>query len=124
MNKKINVVERLRELIASGELQPGQKLKNGIDLANDFGVAHLTMRRALRELELSGIEIAEDVKRYYPSGAFLAHTLGSVTDDNTGLSGIELEYNQYLSGVEGRWIKDTDISGNTLTISRVAPQRR
>lgn len=72
----------------------------------------------VRELELSGIEIAEDVKRYYPSGAFLAHTLGSVTDDNTGLSGIELEYNQYLSGVEGRWIKDTDISGNTLTYGK------
>ena len=54
MNKKTNVVERLRELILSGELQPGQKLKNGIELANDFGVAHLTMRRALRELELSG----------------------------------------------------------------------
>lgn len=68
----------------------------------------------IRDLELSGIEIAEDVKRYYPLGSFLAHTLGSVTDDNTGLSGLELQYNQYLSGVEGRWIKNTDIAGNTL----------
>lgn len=68
----------------------------------------------IRDLELPGIEIAEDVKRYYPMGAFLAHTLGSVTDDNTGLSGLELQYNQYLSGVEGRWIKNTDISGNSL----------
>lgn len=68
----------------------------------------------VRKLELSGIEIAEDVKRYYPLGSFLAHTLGSVTDDNTGLSGLELEYNQYLSGVEGRWIKNTDIAGNRL----------
>ncbi len=68
----------------------------------------------IRDFELSGIEIAEDVKRYYPMGSFLAHTLGSVTDDNTGLSGLELEYNQYLSGVEGRWIKNTDIVGNSL----------
>ena len=68
----------------------------------------------IRNLELTGIEIAEDVKRYYPNGSFLAHTLGSVTDDNTGLSGLELQYNQYLSGVEGRWIKNTDISGNSL----------
>lgn len=68
----------------------------------------------IREKELSGIEIAEDVKRYYPLGAFLSHTLGSVTDDNTGLSGLELEYNQYLSGIEGRWIKNTDVAGNDL----------
>ncbi len=68
----------------------------------------------VRELGIYGIEIAEDVKRYYPMGAFLAHTLGSVTDDNTGLSGLELEYNQYLSGVEGRWIKNADIKGNDL----------
>ena len=69
----------------------------------------------VRELGIYGIEIAEDVKRYYPMGAFLAHTLGSVTDDNTGLSGLELQYNQYLSGVEGRWIKNADIQGNSLS---------
>lgn len=68
----------------------------------------------VRELGIYGIEIAEDVKRYYPMGAFLAHTLGSVTDDNTGLSGLELQYNQYLSGVKGRWIKNADIKGNSL----------
>lgn len=72
----------------------------------------------IRDLELSGIEIAEDVKRYYPMGAFLAHTLGSVTDDNSGLSGLELQYNQYLSGVEGRWIKNTDIAGNSLAYGK------
>lgn len=69
----------------------------------------------IREEKLSGIEIAEDVKRYYPLGAFLAHTLGSVTDDNTGLSGLELKYEQYLSGIPGRWIKNTDIVGNGLS---------
>ncbi len=68
----------------------------------------------VRGLKIYGIEIAEDVKRYYPMGAFLAHTLGSVTDDNTGLSGLELQYNQYLSGVKGRWIKNADIKGNSL----------
>ena len=69
----------------------------------------------VRELGIYGIEIAEDVKRYYPMGAFLAHTLGSVTDDNTGLSGLELQYNSYLAGVEGRWIKNADIQGNSLS---------
>ncbi len=63
---------------------------------------------------LSGIEIAEDVKRYYPLGAFASQVLGSVTDDNTGLAGIELKYNRYLSGVPGRWIKNSDRDGKSL----------
>jgi len=69
----------------------------------------------IRAKRLRGIEIAEGVQRHYPLGAFAAHLLGSVTDDNTGLSGIELRYNRYLSGVPGRWIKNTDIRGNRLS---------
>lgn len=68
----------------------------------------------IRQKGLSGIEIAEDVKRYYPLGSFAAQVLGSVTDDNNGLAGLELKYNQYLSGVPGRWIKNTDVNGNSL----------
>jgi stage V sporulation protein D (sporulation-specific penicillin-binding protein) len=69
----------------------------------------------IREEGLKGIEIAEDVKRYYPMGTFLAHLLGSVTDDNRGLSGIELKYDKYLSGIPGRWIKNTDRDGDSLS---------
>lgn len=69
---------------------------------------------AIRQENLSGIEIAEDVKRYYPLGPFASQVLGSVTDDNNGLAGLELKYNQYLSGVSGRWIKNTDVNGNSL----------
>ncbi|MBE6035188.1 penicillin-binding transpeptidase domain-containing protein [Aminipila sp.] len=68
----------------------------------------------IRQEGLPGIEIAEDVKRYYPLGPFAAQVLGSVTDDNNGLAGLELKYNQYLSGVAGRWIKNTDVNGNSL----------
>lgn len=69
----------------------------------------------LKKEKLPGIEITEDTKRYYPLGPFASHVLGSVTDDNVGLSGIELQYNRYLSGVSGRWIKNTDVAGNDLS---------
>ena len=69
----------------------------------------------IREAELPGISIAEDVKRYYPLGAFASHILGSTTDDNRGLSGIELKYDKYLSGTPGRWIKNTDVAGDSLS---------
>lgn len=68
----------------------------------------------VRELDLSGIEIAEDVKRFYPLGSFAANLLGSVNGDGIGRSGIELAYNDYLSGVAGRSVQNTDINGNLL----------
>ncbi len=69
----------------------------------------------VRDANIYGIEIAEDVKRHYPLGDFASQLLGSVTDDNNGLAGIELRYNQYLSGISGRWIKNTDRNGNRLS---------
>lgn len=82
------------------------KIKKGIDKDT---------AEKIREKGLPGIEIAEDTKRSYPLGAFAAHTLGTVTNDNAGLSGLELEYNTYLSGVAGRWINYTDTRGNRLS---------
>ncbi|HWQ79686.1 MAG TPA: penicillin-binding transpeptidase domain-containing protein [Anaerovoracaceae bacterium] len=69
----------------------------------------------IREAGLKGVEIAEDVRRYFPMGAFMAHLLGSTTDDNRGLAGIELKYDKYLSGIPGRWIKNTDRDGDSLS---------
>ena len=68
----------------------------------------------VRELKIAGIELSEDTRRYYPLGNFASQLLGSVTDDGTGRTGIELEYDQYLSGVSGRWVKNTDVAGNEL----------
>ena len=56
----------------------------------------------VRDLEITGISLSEDTRRYYPLGNFASQLLGSVTVDNTGRTGIELEYDQYLSGVSGR----------------------
>ncbi len=68
----------------------------------------------LRKLSISGIELSEDTKRYYPLGNFASQVLGSVNDDGAGRTGIELQYDQYLSGISGRWVKNTDIQGNEL----------
>lgn len=69
---------------------------------------------AVRKLKYPGLELAEGTQRYYPLGNFAAQTLGSVTVDNNGRTGLELEYDQYLSGITGRWVKNTDIAGNEL----------
>ncbi|MDD7718507.1 MAG: penicillin-binding transpeptidase domain-containing protein [Eubacteriaceae bacterium] len=69
----------------------------------------------IRKLDIYGLEIAENTKRYYPLGNFASQLLGSVNDDGVGRTGVESMYDEYLSGVAGRWIKNTDIQGNDLS---------
>lgn len=70
---------------------------------------------AIREAQIPGVSITEETKRFYPLGDFASSLLGSVTDDNQGLTGLELQYNKYLKGVSGRWVLNTDASGNPLS---------
>ncbi|MBR4409789.1 MAG: PASTA domain-containing protein [Firmicutes bacterium] len=69
---------------------------------------------AVRDLEVSALQLSEDTRRYYSLGNFASQVLGSVNDDNAGRTGIELEYDQYLSGVAGRWVRNIDVAGNEL----------
>lgn len=52
-------------------------------------------------LKLSGVYLVSDTLRYYPYGNYLAQTLGFVGIDNQGLAGLELKYDEYLSGTNG-----------------------
>ena len=75
-------------------------------------------------LELDGVYLVKESKRYYPYGTTLSHVLGYVGIDNQGLSGLELEYDDYLTGENGAIKYFSDAKGNTLNISEVyeAPQ--
>lgn len=69
----------------------------------------------VRELNIPSMQVAEASRRSYPMGDFASHLLGSVNSENQGRSGLELEYDQYLSGVAGRWIRSGDVHGDPLT---------
>ncbi|MBR6563437.1 MAG: PASTA domain-containing protein [Clostridia bacterium] len=60
------------------------------------------------------IHLEETTKRYYRYGSFASHVLGFTGSDNQGLSGIELTYNEYLAGVDGKSVKAADAYGNEL----------
>jgi stage V sporulation protein D (sporulation-specific penicillin-binding protein) len=55
----------------------------------------------IRELNLPGIYVAEDNKRYYPYGSLASHLLGFTGIDSQGLTGVELKFEEYLKGVSG-----------------------
>lgn len=68
----------------------------------------------IREAELSGINIIEDNKRVYPYGNFAPYVLGFTNIDQDGLYGVEATFNEYLTGVPGRTVVNTDAYGREL----------
>ena len=78
----------------------------------------------IANLKLEGVYLVKESKRYYPYNNTLSHVLGYVGIDNQGLSGIELEYDDYLTGENGAIKYFSDAKGNSLELSDVyvAPQ--
>lgn len=87
----------------------------------------------IRNLELDGVKVDEDFKRYYPYNELASKVLGFTGGDNQGIIGLEVEYEKYLKGKNGTILTVTDargielekiaedrvepVSGNTLQIS-------
>jgi len=66
------------------------------------------IREFCKNNNINGIVISPDTKRYYPNGNFAAHILGHTNSDGEGLTGLELYYNKYLSGVPGIKVAEID----------------
>lgn len=73
----------------------------------------------IEALKFDGVYLLKEAKRYYPYKTLLAHVLGYVGIDNQGLSGLELQYDKYLTGEAGAIKYFSDAKGNKLTLSDV-----
>lgn len=62
----------------------------------------------------TSLAVEENTKRYYPQSELAASVIGFTTADGNGIYGIEAEYNEYLSGIDGRTISAKDSNGNEL----------
>ena len=72
------------------------------------------VRDFCEENSITGIRINQDSKRWYPQGEFLASVLGFTNVDNAGVSGLELECNEQLTGQNGVVLTAVNAWGYTL----------
>ncbi len=63
---------------------------------------------------ISGINIDEDTKRYYPYGKVASQVIGFCGSDNQGLDGIEAKYDNELKGKQGSIQRHTDAKGGEI----------
>ena len=68
----------------------------------------------IREMELAGVKVDEDFKRYYPYNELASKVIGFTGGDNQGIIGLEVRYEDYLKGSNGRILTTTDARGIEL----------
>ncbi len=80
-----------------------------------------TIGDAIRELDLAGVKVDEDYKRYYPFGSLASKVLGFTGADNQGIIGLEVSYDEVLQGIKGSILTYTDAAG--IELENTAEQR-
>ena len=73
----------------------------------------------INSYNFKGVYLVKESKRYYPYGETLSHVLGYVGIDNQGLGGIELMYDEYLTGENGAIKYFSDAKGNKINLSEI-----
>jgi len=68
----------------------------------------------MSEYNINSIKIEEDTKRYYPQDELAASVIGFTNGDGDGQYGLEYQYDEYLSGIDGKVISAKDAYGNEM----------
>lgn len=78
----------------------------------------------IRGYEMDGVKVDEDFKRYYPYNELASKVLGFTGGDNQGIIGLEVKYEEYLKGENGKILTTTDARGielNGIAEDRIEP---
>ena len=122
IKNKEEVTKVLAEILNVSE----EEMKNHVYKKTSIERVHPEGRRLSYEIadkinsyNFLGVYLVKESKRYYPYGETLSHVLGYVGIDNQGLGGIELMYNDYLTGENGAIKYFSDAKGNKINLSEI-----
>lgn len=105
---------------------PENKISEHINKNSSIEIVHPEGRQLsfdiadkINNLNYEGVYLLKEGKRFYPYNNMLSHSLGFVGIDNQGLSGLELQYDKYLTGSAGAIKYFSDAKGNKLNKNSV-----
>lgn len=78
----------------------------------------------IKSLRIHGVYAQEEYRRYYPEGEITAHVIGFTNIDDQGQEGLELSYNQWLQGEQGKkWVIKDRLGRIILDVKTVREQK-
>lgn len=122
IKNKDDVIKDLAKILNVKE----EKISEHVNKTSSVEIVHPEGRQLsfdiadkINALNYEGVYLLKEGKRYYPYDTLLSHTIGYVGIDNQGLSGLELKYDEYLTGASGAIKYFSDAKGNKLDKSNV-----
>ncbi len=111
----VGVAKKLSELLNLDYMTVYDKaIYNSVSEVLIASQIEVDVAEKILDCELEGVFLSENIKRYYPYGDLLTQILGFTTIDNQGQAGIELFYDNYLKGVNGYSLVQSDLRGVEL----------
>ena len=116
---------KLAGILGMSKAEILKKLNSGRNFVWIMRKAEYEKGKTIKKMKLPGINTVNETKRFYPKGTLCAHTLGFVNADAVGCEGLELSYNKYLAGKNGKLVSVKDAKGREVVSGEVeyeAPQ--
>ncbi len=114
MKEPEQVIRKLSEILEMDEAEVRKKVEKVSSMERIKTNVDKKTGDRIRNLELEGVKVDEDFKRYYPYGELASKVLGFTGGDNQGIIGLEVKYEEYLKGKNGMILTTTDARGVEL----------
>ena len=108
------VIEKLSEFLEMDADQVRKKVEKISSIERIRSNVDKRTGDKIRNLGLDGVKVDEDFKRYYPHNELASKVLGFTGGDNQGIVGLEVKYEKYLKGINGKILTTTDARGIEL----------
>ena len=108
------VIEKLPEFLEMDADQVRKKVEKISSIERIRSNVDKRTGDKIRNLGLDGVKVDEDFKRYYPYNELASKVLGFTGGDNQGIVGLEVKYEKYLKGINGKILTTTDARGIEL----------
>ena len=108
------VIEKLSEFLEMDADQVRKKVERISSIERIQSNVDKRTGDKIRNLGLAGVKVDEDFKRYYPYNELASKVLGFTGGDNQGIVGLEVKYEKYLKGINGKILTTTDARGIEL----------
>lgn len=108
------VIEKLSEFLEIDADQARKKVEKISSIERIQSNVDKRTGDKIRNLGLAGVKVDEDFKRYYPYNELASKVLGFTGGDNQGIVGLEVKYEKYLKGINGKILTTTDARGIEL----------
>jgi stage V sporulation protein D (sporulation-specific penicillin-binding protein) len=120
------VIQVLSQLLALGEEKVRKRVEKVSSIERIKSNVDKETADKIREYDLDGVMVDEDYKRYYPYDDLASRVIGFTGSDNQGIIGLEVKYDKYLKGIDGKILTLTTAYGveiENAAEDRMEPQR-